>query len=173
MALIPGVGEELIEYQYKMCLYGQPSFLVPYELLILPEGYRYIYDEDIYEPIWSDVNAIMTADRLKELLSAVGGVIDDVREYLLELGQVQFDEGSVLENESGGICFIYRPFEVKSVADTLSYMTNWFVVLNRHADLNCERSMAMLHPLGIAIASESFDLAKFRELIRTTIGEQG
>lgn len=162
--------DQLIEHEHKMCLYGQPPFIMPYQMVMMPEGCEMSFNKGT--DLWMEGDeAIISVDKLLGLLKGMVGAMDSCDEYLLNVGRLQLLHYTSQANESGQVRFLYLPFDGETCVDHHQLVSQFIQFLQGSSDMTCESSMSMIHGLNIALAEEPFDLMAFRQQVRSMLGE--
>ncbi len=162
--------DQLIEHEHKMCLYGQPPFIIPYQMVMMPEGCEMSFNKGTH--LWMDSDeAIISVDKLLRFLKGMIGAMDSCDEYLLNVARLQLLPETSQVDASGQVRFLYLPFDSETCEDHHQLVSRCIQLLQKSSDVNCERSVSMLHGLNIALAEEPFDLRVFRQQLRSMLGE--
>ena len=165
------IGKEVMTYAYKMCLHGKPEFILPYHVIQVEEGYDYIIDQSGLKPLWKEETPMMTTETLGKLLLSFVGMAGDCKEYLLDFKGVGLREGDFFLCGQDKVAFSHKPFNPVSDQPLRELLETWLVLLHQHVDPDSEVAMMMLHPLGIALASESLSLEGFAEVVASSVGQ--
>lgn len=162
--------EEIIKYEYKMCLHSDPGFILAYQITQVPSGFEYTLSEVGLKMLWDDDAPMMTTKTLGLLLSAFVGVVHSCKEYLLNFEHVALEGGTFNLRVDGTVGFSYRPFSQPMLIPLRQRLETWLALVHQHVDSHSEEAMTMLHPLGIALASESLNLKDIAEVIESSLG---
>lgn len=161
--------DQLIDYEHKMCLYGQPSHIMPYQLVTMPDGCEMSFVNETYVQC-DDSDRVMPLKQLEAILKGALGAMDSCDHHLLKISRLQLTCETSWEDPSGQVRFLYLPFESETCEDDHQLVARFIQQLQRASDMNCERSMSLLHGLNIALAERPFNLSAFRGQLKGMLG---
>lgn len=162
--------DQLIDHEHKMCLYGQPPHIIPYQLVTMPDGCERHVDKGIEFGL-VDQGSVMTYDLLTKCLKGLVGAMETCDHFLLKVGRLQLSSEKAWLDARGTICFHYLPFTGETCEDDHLLIRRFVQDLQAVSDTACEKSMSLLHGLNIALAESPFDLIAFRDQVRQMMGE--
>ena len=162
--------DQLIEHEHKMCLYGQPPYIRSYQVVMMPEGCEMSFNKGT--DLWMDDDEVsISVDKLLGFLKGMIGAMDSCDEYLLNIARLQLLPDTFQVDETGQVRCLYLPFGSETCEDEHQLVSRFIQLLQRSSDVNCERSMSILHGLNIALSEEYFDLRVFRQQVKSMLGE--
>lgn len=162
--------DQLIEHEHKMCLYGQPPYIMAYQMVILPEGCEMSFNKGTH--LWMEGDeAIISVDKLLGFIKGMIGAIASCDEYLLNIARLQLLPETSQMDTSGQVRFLYLPFDNETCVTEHQVVSRFIQQLQKSSDTNCERSMSIFHGLNIALAEEPFELMAFRQQVKSMLGE--
>ena len=163
-------ADQLIEYEHKMCLYGQPPHIRAYQLVTMPEGCTVLFDEG--QSFWHEASETpMPVAHLHKLLLGMLGAMESCDHYLLNVQRLQLSLATVQMDGVGCVRFMYLPFTSETGDDDHQLVVSFIQTLQRNSDKNCETSMSILQGLTIALGDKPFDLSTFRQRLMRMLGE--
>lgn len=163
-------GQDIVNHEYRMCLYSKPAHILNYQITIF-EGkcdYR-ILDDGLVQVFRKDV--CLTEEEIRSLLMAYAGMLEECREYLLDFANVSLQDDGFFWRRNGSVGFMYMPIKRDPgfQRDYRDKIENWLANVHQHVFMEDEAVMNMLHPLSVAISDEDFDLMKLEGLIKRMV----